>query len=122
MIEITSEFMQARLTRVRQYPMLLLKAGPAYIPPERRPAEQKKIITEHGRRNMQLQVEGKMPLVGPLGGLRPAVGICVFAVPEAEARALMAEDPAVKAGIFELEWGTWYGVPGDALPEAPAKP
>jgi hypothetical protein len=67
-----------------------------------------------------MQVEGKMPLVGPVGGVRPIVGICVFAVPEAEAKAIMALDPAVQAGIFTLDWGTWYGVPGDALPEAPA--
>jgi hypothetical protein len=111
--------MQTRLGRVRTYPVLLLKAGPNYIPPESRPAAQQQIIREHGRRNMRLRVEGKMPLVGPLGGLRPIVGICVFAVPEAEAKALMADDPAVQANIFELEWGTWYGVPGDALPEAP---
>jgi hypothetical protein len=122
MIEITDEYMDARLARVRAYPMLLLKAGPAYIPPDSRPPEQAKIIREHGRRNMQLQVEGKMPLVGPLMGLRPTVGMCVFAVPEVEARALMAEDPAVQAGIFTLEWGTWFGVPGDALPEAPPPP
>lgn len=117
MVEISDEFMDARLERVRSYCLMFLKVGPNYLPPEQRPSEMSKVIREHGRRNMQLRVEGKMTLVAPVGGVRPVVGIVVFAVPEPEAKEIMRLDPAVKAGIFELQWGTWYGSPGDALIE-----
>lgn len=118
MVEITDEFMDARLARTRPYTMLFLKVGPNYLPPETRPPEQAAIVREHGRRNMQLREEGKMALVGPVGGARPIVGICIFTVPEEEARTLMRDDPAVNAGLFLTEYATWYGAPGDGLPAA----
>lgn len=110
--------MDARLARVRPYTMLLLKVGPNYVPPETRPPALASIIREHGRRNMQLREEGKMALVGPVGGARPIVGICLFTVSEDEARELMKDDPAVNAGLFVTDYATWYGVPGDGLPKA----
>ena len=118
MVDVSDEVMRARLDRVRGYCMMLLKTGPNYQPPETRPPEMAAIVLEHGRRNMGLQIDGKMPLVGPVVGARPVVGFCVFAVPEAEARDMMAGDPALKAGIFVAEFATWYGAPGDALPAA----
>ena len=86
MVDVSDEVMRARLDRVRGYCMMLLKTGPNYQPPETRPPEMAAIVLEHGRRNMGLQIDGKMPLVGPVVGARPVVGFCVFAVPEAEAR------------------------------------
>ncbi len=118
MVEITDEYVKARLAQARTYCLLLLKAGPAYQPPDARSPEQAAIVREHGRRNMQLQAEGKIALVGPVAGARPIVGMSVFSVPEAEARAIMAADPAVKAGILTADFATWYGFPGDKLPEA----
>ena len=100
MVDVSDEVMRARLDRVRGYCMMLLKTGPNYQPPETRPPEMAAIVLEHGRRNMGLQIDGKMPLVGPVVGARPVVGFCVFAVPEAEARDMMAGDPALKAGFL----------------------
>ena len=116
MVEITDEYMAAKLAKARGYVLLLLKVGPAYQSPDVRSPEQAAIVREHGRRNMQMQAEGKMALVGPLMGARPIVGICVFAVPEAEARQIMAGDPALQAAIFTADYATWYGIPGDVLP------
>jgi hypothetical protein len=110
--------MQARLALARGYTLLFLKVGPNYQPPDRRPPEQAAIIKEHGRRNMQLREDGKMALVGPVSGAPPIVGLCIFTVPEDEARELMRADPAVNAGLFVVEYATWYGVPGDGLPAA----
>lgn len=109
--------MASRLAQMRPYTLLLLRVGPRYLPPDSRPPEQAAIIREHGRRNMQLREEGKMALVGPVGGASPIVGLCVFTVPEAEARELMKDDPAVNAGLFLTDYATWYGAPGDGLPE-----
>jgi len=116
MIEITDEVMKARLATVRAYTTVLLKKGPFYQPQATRSPGQARIVLEHGRRNMKLSAEGKMPLVGPIAGGGEVVGLCVFSVPEAEARALMEGDGAVQAGIFVYDVVTLYGFPGDALP------
>lgn len=118
MIEISDAYMQERIAQARAYPMVLLKAGPNYQPPQSRTPEQAAIVREHGRRNMQMHAEGKMALVGPVFGALPLVGICVFTVAADEARAIMEGDPALKAGIFVYEVATWYGFPGDGLPPA----
>ena len=116
MVEITDENMQQRLQTVRAYTTILLKKGPVYQLHSARSPEQAKIVLEHGRRNMKLSAEGKMPLVGPLHGAGDIVGLCVFSVPEDEARVLMDGDGAVQAGVFVYDVVTWYGFPGDALP------
>jgi hypothetical protein len=116
MTEITDDDMKARLTNVRAYCVVRLNKGPAYEPQDVRTPEQAKIVWEHGRRNMQLRAEGKMALVGPVAGGGELVGLCVFGVPEAEARALMDGDGAVRASIFVYDVVTWYGFPGDSLP------
>jgi hypothetical protein len=115
MVTITDADMEARLARVQAYPLVLLKAGPVYEPPDTRSASQAAIVREHGRRNMALRAEGKMALVAPVGGARPIVGLCVMTVEADEVRAIMDADPAVEAGIFTYDIATWYGVPGDGL-------
>ena len=116
MVEITDEYMKSRLAIARAYCVVRLNKGPAYQPQDVRTPEQAKIVWEHGRRNMQLHAEGKMALVGPVVGGGELVGLCIFTVPEAEARALMDGDGAVQAGIFVYDVVTWYGFPGDGLP------
>ena len=116
MPEISDEYMKARLQTVRAYTLVLLKKGPAYAPPDSRPADQSAIVREHGRRNMALQVEGKLAIVGPLSGGGETVGLYIFTVPEAEVRAIMDSDVAFQASIFTYEVMTLHGFPGDALP------
>ena len=118
MAEISDAFMDARLKTVRQYTVVLLRKGPAYVPPDRRPPEQAAVVKEHGRRNMSLQAEGKLAIVGPLGGGDEIVGLCIFSVPEAEARTIMDGDSAVQAAIFTYDVMDFYGFPGDTLPPA----
>ena len=118
MVEITDEYMNARLATVRPYTMVVLKKGPTYLPPDTRSAEQSKTVREHGRRNMALQLEGKLAIVGPLQGGGDTVGLYIFTVPEAEVRAIMDEDVAYKAEIFTYDIMTMFGFPGDGLPPA----
>ncbi len=118
MVEITDDVMRAKLATVRAYVIARLSKGPAYELPQSRSPEQAKVVWEHGRRNMQMQADGKMALVGPVIGGGDLVGLCIFAVPEAEARAIMDGDGAVQAGIFVYGLITWYGFPGDTLPAA----
>jgi hypothetical protein len=118
MPHITDEQMEARLDTVLAYAAVFLKKGPAYTPPDSRPAADATIVREHGRRNMELQAEGKLAIVGPLTGGGDVVGFYVFAVPEAEVRTILEGDGAVQASIFTFEIVTLYGFPGDALPPA----
>ena len=115
-MEFTDADMKERLQHGRGYVTVLLKRGPAYEPPNARSPEKAAIVWEHVRRNMQLQSEGKKALVGPVVGSADIVGLAVFNVAEPEVRALMDDDPAVKAAIFSYEIVTWFEFPGDALP------
>jgi hypothetical protein len=118
MIEISDDYMRAKLQKVRSYTAVLLKKGPAYQDQASRTPEQAKIVWEHGRRNMALNAEGIMALVGPIAGGGDLVGLCVFTVPEGEARTLMDGDGGVQAGVFVYDVVTWFGFPGDGLPSA----
>ena len=104
------------MSATRAYTLVFLKKGPAYQLPDGRSPEQKSIVWEHVRRNMRLQFEGKKALVGPLAGAGEIVGISVFTVSEGEARALMEDDPGVRAGVFVYEVAAWHEVPGSGLP------
>jgi hypothetical protein len=115
---ISDEVMQARLETVRPYVAAFLKKGPAYTPPDARSPSDAAIVKEHGRRNMLLQSEGKLAIVGPLTGAGDIVGFYVFAAPETEVRAILESDVAVQASIFSFEIVTLYGFPGDRLPPA----
>ncbi len=118
MVEISDDYMDARLETVRAYTAVLLKKGPAYVPHDTRPPALGAIVREHGRRNMALQAEGKLAIVGPLGGGGDLVGLYVFTVSPDEVRAIMDGDPAYLARIFTYEVMEFYGFPGDALPPA----
>ena len=115
-MEIDDAFMRERLGRMRAYVLVIMRKGPTYESPEFRSAAQKAIIWEHGRRNMRLQAEGIMPLVGPVGGGGDLVGLCVFSVPEDEVRSLLDDDGAVRAGVLSYEVMNWFAAPGDRLP------
>jgi hypothetical protein len=115
---ITDEYMDARLETVRSYVTVFLRKGPAYTAPDTRSPTDSRIVREHGRRNMELQAERKLAIVGPLAGAGDIVGFYVFAVAEPEVRAIMETDGAVLASIFTYEIATFYGFPGDALPPA----
>jgi hypothetical protein len=105
------EFMQMR-QRGRTYVGLLLMGGPNYDRPDARA-----IVYEHGKRNLSLMKAGKFPIICPVTDGGPLKGIGVFCVNEEEVRAIMDEDPGVKAGVFTYELHPVRSFPGSALPE-----
>jgi hypothetical protein len=111
MVTITNEMMQERLAQTRAYSLVILKEGPNY----RQPGADK-IIWEHGRRNFALRQDGALAIVCPVRDDSEVCGIGIFdADPDATTR-LMAEDPAVLAGVLIFEVHPVRGFPGDALP------
>ncbi len=111
MATITDEYMREMLPKARQYCAMILKAGP-----NRHQPDAERIIWEHGRRNFALREDGIMPIVGPIGDGSEVTGLAIFNLSEEEARAVMDEDPGVKAGVFVYELHPCRGFPGSCLP------
>ena len=107
---VTDEYMQSRVNQLKTYALVVLRPTPKCFE-----AGSPLIVWEHGRRNMALQLAGLMPIVCPVGD-NEISGICIFNTSQDEARAIMAEDPGVRSGIFTVEVHACRGFPGDALP------
>ncbi|HET6810167.1 MAG TPA: hypothetical protein VFH50_04090 [Acidimicrobiales bacterium] len=107
---ITDDYMRDRIGRARAYSLVVLRPAAGYSDPGAR-----EVIWEHGRRNMALQAAGIMPIVCPVGDEQIS-GIGIFNTDPEEARAIMADDPGVRAGIFTFDVHLCRGFPGDALP------
>lgn len=75
-----------------------------------------KIIWEHGRRNMQLQAAGVMPIVFPVGDGTGLSGIGIFVDGLDEVRRILDDDPAIRAGILSYTVHPCLGFPGSVLP------
>jgi uncharacterized protein YciI len=108
--EITDEYMAEQLGRSRVYSLVLLRPGEAYTMDGR-----DELVWEHGRRNFELRAEGVLSIVGPVPEEGDLCGVGIFATSADEARRLMADDPAVQAGIFAVEVHGFRSFPGDAL-------
>lgn len=86
--------------------LLIYRPGPAW--------QQRKLVSdlplrEHGEYMLSLYSKGVMKLAGPLTD--NAGGAVVFeASSESEAREIVANDPAVKSGIFIHELHPWAPV------------
>ena len=108
---ITDEMMMENKTVTRPYTMVILKAGPNIATPG-----VEKIIWEHGRRNLSMRAAGLLSMIFPVADGGDVCGVGIFnADPEATQR-IMAQDPAVQAGVFTFDVHPTRSFPGDALP------
>ena len=63
-------------------------------------------LKDHGKYMLSLYVKGSMKLAGPL--IDDAGGAVLLEVSnEAEAKAIVTNDPAVKSGVFVYEMHPW---------------
>ena len=71
-------------------------------------------LKEHGKYMLSLYIKGSKKAAGPL--IDNAGGAVLLDVSnEAEARAIVANDPAVQSGIFVYEMHPWKLQPWDEL-------
>ena len=94
---------------MRAYVLAILKTGPAdaeITDPEKRAA----LFAGHFASMSRLAEAGHLVLAGPLGGEDGRRGLFVLNTPDIEAaRALVATDPTVEAGIFTVDYSRYYG-------------
>src|SRR5262249_6136383 len=109
--DISDEYMRESRAKARGYTVAILKKGPGYDPPRSDP-----IIWEHGRRNYALRAARLLAIVCPMPGPSELAGISIFDADAAAVERIMAEDPAVKAGVLTFEVHLTFSFPGDCLP------
>jgi uncharacterized protein YciI len=95
---------------MKVYVMAFLKSGKV----KSATAEESNALQmEHLKNIIRLANEGKLLLAGPFMDNGDIRGIYVFDVKTIEeAQELTATDPAIKAGVLEMELHLWYGSGG----------
>jgi hypothetical protein len=107
----TDDMVLERLKAARPYSVVILNEGPNYLMPGA-----DRIIWEHGRRNMGLQLDGQVAIVCPIMDRSELCGIYIFAEEPETVDQIMAQDPGVVAGVFTYQVHPARGFPGSALP------
>jgi uncharacterized protein YciI len=91
--------------------LVIYRPGPAWLTGK---SVMDQPLKEHGKYMLSLYIKGSMKLAGPLTD--NAGGAVLLEVSdEAEAKAIVANDPAVKSGIFLYEMHPWKLEPWDQL-------
>lgn len=92
---------------MKKYVMAFLRSGKTTISDS---AEAAKIQLAHLRNIMKLASEGKLIVAGPFLDDQNVRGIFIFNVESIdEAKRLTETDPAIKAGVLEMDLRPWYG-------------
>jgi hypothetical protein len=107
----TDEMMRERLGQAATYTLAVLRRTDRYGQDGT-----DETIWEHGRRNMELQADGKLAIVCPVGDETGLAGIGIFVDPPEEVRAILDGDPAIQAGILSHTVHVCRGFPGSSLP------
>ena len=83
--------------------LVLYRPGPAWLTGK---SVMEQPLKEHGKYMLSLYTKGSMKLAGPLTD--NAGGAVLLEVSnEAEAKAIVANDPAVRSGVFVYEMHPW---------------
>jgi len=102
------------------YVVGFLKRGPAWSAAVTE--ESKKIQADHLAHIGKMADSGKLLLAGPFTDNTELRGMFVFqGVTMEEAKALAAEDLAVKSGRLVIEWHPWYSAKGIGIVQGKAK-
>jgi len=90
--------------------------------PPRPESERNSLQDAHLAFLAKLHAQGHLLAAGPVQGPPGSnvAGVCIYLGPVEEARARAANDPAVRAGEFDIELFSW-SVPGGALRFEPVR-
>ena len=91
--------------------LVLYRPGPAWLTGK---SVMEQPLKDHGNYMLSLYIKGSMKLAGPLtdnaGG-----AVLLEVANEAEAKAIVTNDPAVKSGVFVYEMHPWKLQPWEKL-------
>ena len=107
---VTDEQIQDLVATAKPFSVALLSWAP-----ERFQEGADAIELEHQRRMVSLRADGTIAVLCPVLSDTLA-GVAIMTLPADDARALMAADPCVQAGMMTCEVQACLGFPGDALP------
>jgi uncharacterized protein YciI len=94
------------------HPFCMLLKGSAWETTNNRDS----ILREHRQYIASLRQQGRLGAAGPIEGSDDLAGLVIFKpIQDAEAKRLMQDDPAVKAGLFRVEYHRWW-CSGHVLP------
>ncbi len=94
---------------MRSYVLAILKTGPEDATITDKDARAK-LFQGHFANMGRLAEEGKLVLAGPLGGEDGRRGLFILNAPDIEtAKAWVATDPTVEAGVFVVDFSKSYG-------------
>jgi hypothetical protein len=111
MSRITDEFMKEQLKKLKGYTMVVLHRTTK----SRQPGVDK-LVWEHGRRNMELRLDGVICIVCPgVVDETDFAGLYIMSTGVETTKKIMDGDPTVKEGIFTYEVHAIEGFPGDSL-------
>jgi uncharacterized protein len=98
-----------RPTATKAMYLVIYRPGPGWLTGK---SVMEQPLKEHGKYMLSLYIKGSMKLAGPLTD--DAGGAVLLEVSnESEAKAIVANDPAVKSGIFVYEMHPWKLQPWD---------
>jgi uncharacterized protein YciI len=110
-VEGRAETINPQETATKATYLVLYRPGPAWLTGK---SIMEQPLKEHGKYMLSLYIKGAMKLAGPLTD--NAGGAVLLEVSdEAEAKAIVTNDPAVKSGIFVYEMHPWKLQPWDEL-------
>ena len=103
------------------YQVAFLRRGPAWTPAST--PELEKLQAAHLAHIGKMAETGKLIIAGPFSDGGDLRGMFIFRVDTVEeAKALVEQDPAVKAGRLVLEWHPWFAAKNILVtPKAPKK-
>lgn len=93
---------------MKSYSFVILKTGSVKVEDEE---EKQKLMRGHLANISRLADEGKLVVAGPFGkNDLDYRGLFILTTPSTEeARAMLETDPAIAAGVFDVEVIPWYG-------------
>jgi uncharacterized protein YciI len=108
-VEGRAEMINPQEAATKATHLVFYRPGPAWLTGK---SVMEQPLKEHGKYMLSLYIKGSMKLAGPLAD--NAGGAVLLEVSdEAEAKAIVTNDPAVKAGIFVYEMHPWKLQPWD---------
>ena len=111
MTEISDDYMRQMVATSRDYSIVIMHATS-----KRSESGVDEVVWEHARRNFALRVDGVLAVICRVADDSDVRGIGIFDKTVEETRAIMDEDPGMKAGVFTYEVHKGRGFPGDRLP------